>query len=47
MTALLLLLVLLCGGCSEDYTRERGNIATDLHKYCLEHPQDSACQRDK
>ena len=33
----------LLGGCSAEYMREKP-IATDLHKYCLDHPKDSACQ---
>jgi hypothetical protein len=46
MNALLLLLVLFCGGCSGDYARERPvpQTATDLHRYCLDYPKDSACQ---
>lgn len=43
MNAIYLLLVLFCGGCSAEYMREKP-IATDLHKYCLEYPKDSACQ---
>jgi hypothetical protein len=37
-------------GCSESYLRERNDagmrngVVTDLHKYCLEYPKDSACQ---
>jgi len=52
MNALLLFLLLLCG-CSENYLRERetpgmrNGVVTDLHKYCLENPKDSACQKDK
>jgi hypothetical protein len=49
MTALdrfliLAMLIAVIAACSAEYTRETGGIATDLHKYCLQHPQDSACQ---
>ncbi len=50
MNAIYLLLVLLCAGCSADYVREheapgtKNGVITDLHKYCLEFPKDSACQ---
>jgi hypothetical protein len=50
MNAMLLLLLILCAGCSESYLRERetpgmkNGVVTDLHKYCLEFPKDSACQ---
>jgi hypothetical protein len=37
-------LVLLLTQCSGDYVREKGGVITDLHKYCLEFPKDSACQ---
>jgi hypothetical protein len=43
ITAIILLAVLLTA-CSADYLRERPDIATDLHKYCLNYPKDSACQ---
>ena len=50
MNAILLFLLLLCGGCSSDYMREhetpgtKNGVITDLHKYCLANPKDSACQ---
>jgi hypothetical protein len=50
MKAMMLFLLIMCGGCSEDYLREReipgtkNGVITDLHKYCLEYPKDSACQ---
>ena len=50
MTAILLFLVLLCAGCSSAYIREhevpgtKNGVVTDLHRYCLEVPTDSACQ---
>jgi hypothetical protein len=46
MRAVMVACLLLCA-CSGDYMREKGNIATDLHKYCLDYPKDSACQKDK
>lgn len=39
----MLALVLAVAGCSAEYMREKP-IVTDLHKYCLEVPTDSACQ---
>ena len=39
-------ILLIVGGCSAEYMREKP-IVTDLHKYCVEYPKDSACQRDK
>lgn len=39
--------LILLAGCSAEYTRENGmrnGVVTDLHKYCLEYPKDSACQ---
>lgn len=44
-SAALLLLILLCA-CSAEYTREKPapQTATDLHRYCIDHPTDSACQ---
>lgn len=41
---LLILAVILLSACSGDYLREKGGVTTDLHKYCLEYPKDSACQ---
>jgi hypothetical protein len=42
--------LLLLVGCSSDYMREheapgtKNGVITDLHKYCLAYPKDSACQ---
>ena len=53
MNVAFVFLLLLCG-CSADYVREqpdrpgmRNGVVTDLHKYCIEYPKDSACQKDK
>lgn len=46
-------ILVLVGGCSADYMREheapgtKNGVVTDLHKYCISNPKDSACQRDK
>lgn len=39
-------ILVLVGGCSGDYARERPapQTATDLHRYCISYPADSACQ---
>ena len=47
---LLVIIALAFAGCSADYIRERetpgtkNGVVTDLHKYCLQVPTDSACQ---
>ena len=41
----LLALVLAVAGCSADYLREKP-VVTDLHRYCLSNPKDSACGED-
>ena len=49
LTAVIVGLALLAG-CSSDYMREhetpgtKNGVVTDLHKYCLANPKDSACQ---
>ena len=41
--ALAIVGVMLLANCSAEYIREKP-VVTDLHKYCLNYPNDSACQ---
>ena len=40
---LIIAVAILLSACSAEYMREKP-IVTDLHKYCLDYPKDSACQ---
>jgi hypothetical protein len=44
--AAIIVIAIILASCSSEYERERPvpKNATDLHRYCLEYPKDSACQ---